>query len=174
VDAVKHFDIWFGGLFLLIGVIALIVGAGVGIVFIRKPPRQRSTWVFLALPMSLGLVFTTLGGVFAGNGLAAYQLEQRLLASGVTTRARVVEVERTNTRLNGRYLWQVRYEYRDPTGRAHEGISGYLERIEAQSYQIGDQAFVRYDPAEPSASIWLGREDRASASTRSAGGRRSS
>ena len=161
MDWVKDFDVWFGATFLVFGVMALLIGCGLGVYFIRRPPRQRSTLMFLLIPMGLGLGFSTLGGYFAGTGLAAQEMEQRLRTSGVSTRARVVQVERTGTRLNGRYLWRVRYEYRDPTGRAYEGASGYLERIDAESYRVGDQAFIRYDPQQPSESIWLGREDRA-------------
>jgi hypothetical protein len=161
VDAVKHFDIWFGAIFATIGVVALIAGVVLGLVFRSRPPRQRTTLVFLIVPFGLGLAFTTVGGIYASQGLAAQQLEERLQASGVTTQARVVAVERTFTRLNGRYLWKIRYEYRDPTGRVHEGESGYLERVDAESYRVGEQAFVRYDPQQPSASIWMGREGRA-------------
>jgi len=161
VDPVKDFDVLFGGIFVAVGVIAMLVGGGLGVYFIRRPPRRRSALLFLLLPLVLGLSFTTIGGVFASNGLARQELEQRLLTSGVSARARVVEIERTGTRLNGRYLWHVRYEYHDASGRAYEGFSGYLERIDAQSYQIGDQAFIRYNPAQPSASIWVGRDDRA-------------
>jgi hypothetical protein len=162
VDPVKQFDIWFGAIFGTVGGIALIVGLGLGLYFVRRPPRQRSTPVFLLLPLTLGLGFTGAGGYFGWTGLAAMQPEQRLREVGVTTRGRVVSIERTNTRLNGRYLWQVRYEYRDASGRAHEGVSGYLERIDAQSFRVGEEAFVRYDPQQPSASVWVGREDRAS------------
>jgi hypothetical protein len=161
VDPVKHFDIWFGAIFATIGVVALVVGAALGFYFLRRPPRQRTTLVFLILPFGLGLAFATVGGIFAGKGLAAQQLEERLQRNGVTAQARIVEVERTFTRLNGRYLWQIRYEYRDSSGRVHAGVSGYLERADAESYRVGEQAFVRYDPQQPSASIWLGREGRA-------------
>ena len=34
-----------------------------------------------------------------------------------------------------------------------------MERIDAQRYTVGERVYVRYDPARPSASIWLGRED---------------
>lgn len=163
MDDVKHFDIWFGAIFGTIGVVALIVGVGLGVFFRWRPPRQRTTLLFLILPFGLGLAFATVGGVFASQGLAAQRLEERLRASGVTTQARVVAVERTFTRLNGRYLWKIRYEYSDPTGRVHEGESGYLERVDAESYRVGEQAFARYDPQQPSASIWLVREGRASA-----------
>ena len=33
-----------------------------------------------------------------------------------------------------------------------------MERIDAQRYTVGERVYVRYDPARPSASIWLGRE----------------
>lgn len=161
MDPVKHFDIWFGVLFAAIGVVALVVGAGLGVYFLRRPPRQRTTLLSLILPFSLGLAFATVGGFFASKGLAAQQLEERLQATGVTTQERIVEIERTFTWLNGRYLWQIRYEYRDSTGRVHEGVSGYLERLDAESYRVGEQAYMRYDPQQPSASIWLGREGRA-------------
>jgi hypothetical protein len=42
-------------------------------------------------------------------------------------------------------------------------VSDKMERIDAQRYRIGEQVFIRYDPARPSASIWLGRDDLASA-----------
>jgi uncharacterized protein YneF (UPF0154 family) len=162
VDAVKDFDIWFGALFATLGGVALIVGVVLGLYFLRRPPRQRRTLLFLLLPFTLGLAFGTVGGYFSWTGLAAKQLEARLQEVGVSTRARVVRAERTNTRLNGRYLWQVRYEYRDATGRIYEGVSGYLERVDAESYRVGEEALVRYDPDRPSASVWVGRQDRAS------------
>jgi hypothetical protein len=161
VDPVKDFDVWFGALFVTIGVIAMLVGGGLGVYFIRRPPRQQRTLLFLLLPLTIGLAFCTVGGIFANSGLAAQELERRLRAEGVTARAQVVEIERTNTRLNGSYLWHIRYEYRDPTGRVYAGVSGYLERAEAQSFKVGDQGIVRYDPADPASSIWLGREERA-------------
>jgi hypothetical protein len=162
VDAVKDFNIWFGAIFATLGGVALIVGVFLGLYFLRRPPRQRSTLLFLLLPFTLGLAFTTVGGYFAWTGLAAKQLEERLQQVGVPTRARVVQAERTSTRLNGRYLWQVRYEYRDATGRVYEGVSGYLERVDAESYRAGEEAVVRYDPDQPSASVWVGRDGRAS------------
>lgn len=162
MDSVKHFDLVFGGIFAAIGMVALIAGAVTCVVFARRPPRARSSWVFVCLPLGLGILFTTIGGFWGGGALNQLQLEERLRASGVTIRATVVDVERTGSRLNGRYLWQVRYEYQDSTGRLHEGVSGYMERIDAQRFSVGEQVYVRYDPAQPSASIWLGREDVAS------------
>lgn len=162
MDFVKHFDLVFGGIFAAIGLVALIAGAVTCVVFARRPPRQRTTWVFVFLPLGLGILFTSIGGFWGGSAVNQLQVEERLRASGVTIRAKVIDVERTGSRLNGRYLWQVRYEYYDASGRSYEGVSGYLERVDAQRFSIGEQVFVRYDPAQPSASIWLGREDVAS------------
>ena len=162
VDFVKHFDLVFGAIFGTIGMIALVAGAVMCIVFVRRPPKQRTTWVFVCIPLSIGILFTGIGGFWGGGALNRIQLEERLMASGVTIRAKVVDVERTGSRLNGRYLWQVRYEYQDPAWKYHEGVSGYMERIDAQRFRAGEQVYVRYDPARPSASIWLGREDVAS------------
>src|SRR4051812_22640405 len=99
MDAVKEFDIWFGVLFLVLGVIAILVGGVLGVYLIRRPPRQRSTMLFLLIPLSLGLPFSMLGGWYLSSGLAAQQLERRLLDSGISARARVVQVEQTYTRL---------------------------------------------------------------------------
>ena len=159
MDPVKHFDLMFGAIFAGIGIIGLIAGAVACAVFIRRPPKQRVTWLFVCLPLGMGTLFTLIGGYWGGGGLDRLQLEERLLASGVTIRATVVEVERTGSRLNNRHLWRVRYEYQEPNGRFHEGVSGYMERIDAQRYQVVERVYVRYDPAQPSASIWLGRED---------------
>jgi hypothetical protein len=132
------------------------------VVFARRPPRERTTWVFVCLPLGIGVLSTLIGGFWGGGALNELQLEERLRASGVTIRATVVDVERTGSRRNGRYLWQVRYEYQDATGTFHEGVSGSMERTEARRFAVGEQVYVRYDPARPSASIWLGREDVAS------------
>ncbi len=109
----------------------------------------------------MGLLFGTIGGIWGGSALAEMQLEERLRANGVTIQATVVDVERTGSRLNGRYLWQIRYEYRDAQGRLHEGVSSKLERIDAQRFRVGDQGPILYDPADPAASIWLGHDDAA-------------
>jgi hypothetical protein len=44
VDPVKHFDLIFGGIFFVLGVIALIVGVVTCIVFARNRRIQRDDW----------------------------------------------------------------------------------------------------------------------------------
>ena len=49
MDPVKDFDIWFGAIFATIGIVAMIVGGALGVYFIRRPPQQRGTLLFLLL-----------------------------------------------------------------------------------------------------------------------------
>ena len=112
-------------------------------------------------PLVIGVIFSVLGAGIAGYGLWQLEVERHVLANGATVRATVTEVGQTYTRVNGRYLWRVHYEYVDGAGRTHRGTSGLMDRQEAQGWRPGDQAFIRYDPAQPATSVWLGREDRA-------------
>ena len=176
MELAKHFDIWFGGIFFLLGTASL----GTALVLlafwrrggsVRQPASagRPPAWA-LAAPLIVGVVFSLVGGGFLGYGIQQYRTEQRLLTEGVVMRATVVTVEPTSTRVNGEYLWRVRYEYRDWSGQPHEGVSGYLDRREAHTYLVGDPALVRYDPQAPDTSIWLGRSDRASLTHRQVAG----
>lgn len=69
MDPVKHFDLVFGGIFALIGMVGLIAGAVVCIVFVRRPPKERVTWLFVCLPLGLGVLFTLIGGLWGGGAL---------------------------------------------------------------------------------------------------------
>ena len=160
-DAFQRFEVWFGAIFLGLGLLALLLSATLYAAIRRSPRHWPLRWAYLGAPLGIGVIFSLVGGSFAGYGLWQFGIEQRILANGTTVRAVVTEVEQTYTRVNGRYLWRVRYQYADGNGAAHWGASGLLDIREAQTWRPGDQAFVRYDPAQPSTSIWLGREDRA-------------
>jgi len=156
---IKRFEVWFGGIFFTIGVGAL-VAASVLFLTLRNDPSTGSTiWAYLGAPLGVGTAFTLLGGAFIWRGLHQLRKEARLRESGTTTEATVSAVEPTNTRVNRRRLWRVRYSYEDMNGGLYAGDSGYLTAEDAQSYGVGDRAFIRYDPASPSANVWLGREE---------------
>lgn len=157
--AIRGFKIWFGGIFLAIGLVGLVVGIVLYLVLGPSFGRAGATWGIVAAPLGLGVAFSALGGTFAVLGLLQLRKEQRLRQFGTTTEAQVVAVEPTGTRVNGRRLWHVRYTYEDLNGASHRGESGYLEAEDAQSYQIGETVFVLYDPASPATNIWLGRSD---------------
>lgn len=154
--AIKRFNVWFGAIFLSIGVVALVVST---LLYLLLPPDPRTPILaILAAPMAVGLAFSILGGTFMSVGLRRARMEERLLQVGTIAEATIVAIERTGTRVNRRHLWRIRYVYDDQLGGAREGESGYLSAEDAQSYQIGEQAFIRYDPEQPASSMWLGRE----------------
>ena len=155
----EHFEIWFGGLFLGLGLMALLIFAALYVGLARIARIRPYRWAFLGAPLGIGVIFSVMGGGIAGYGVWEYQTEQRLRAEGTVARATVTEVERTWTRINGRYQWRARYEYQDHEGRTHQGSSTLLSPGQAQTWKAGDEAFIRYDPASPSTSIWLGHED---------------
>jgi hypothetical protein len=156
-----RFEVWFGAIFLGIGLLALFVSGTLSLALVRTPRARPNRWAILAAPLAIGIIFSAVGAGFAGYGLWQEQLEQRLLATGTPARATVVAVEQSYTRINGRYQWRVRYQYQDQAGGTHQGTSGLMDPALAQTWRPGEQAFVRYDPADPATSIWLGREDRA-------------
>ncbi len=160
-----RFEVWFGALFLGLGVIALVIAGALFLASARNPRMRIMRWAFLGAPLIIGVIFSLVGAGFLGYGLWELQTEQHLLATGTSVRGTVLQPEQTFTRVNGRYLWRVRYQYVDQAGRTHEGSSSLMSSAEAQVWRPGDQAFVRYDPARPATSIWLGREDRAGGSS---------
>jgi hypothetical protein len=156
----RRFKIWFGAIFLTIGIVALLVGSIVFVGLWLSLGIGELIWAFVGAPLAIGVVFSALGGTYVWLGVRQLRKEQRLLQFGTTTEATIVEIEMTGTRVNRRRLWHIRYTYEDMYGAAHAGESGYLSAEDAQSYRVGGTAFVRYDPSNPSTSVWLGREER--------------
>jgi hypothetical protein len=157
--AIRRFQVWFGAIFLTIGIVALVAAAIVSLALGGQPGMRDVIWAFLGAPLAVGVLFSLVGGTFVLRGLTQVRKEQRLLQVGTVAEATVVAIEPTATRVNRRLLWHVRYSYEDLVGAIHTGTSGYLEPEDAQSYKVGDRAFVRYDPASPATSAWLGREE---------------
>lgn len=155
----KRFHVWFGGIFLGVGLVALLVAAVVFLVVRRDPELGATIWAFLGAPLGVGTAFSILGGTFMAIGTRQARKEERLRESGTTTAASIVTIEPTNSRVNRRYLWHILYTYEDMHGTTHQGNSGFLSAEDAQSYRIGEQVFSRYDPERPSESIWPGREE---------------
>jgi hypothetical protein len=155
----KRFDVIFGGVFLSLGVAALIAGSLLYLFLHNDPKLGAPIWAIVAAPFAVGTVFSCLGGAFVMMGVRQLNREYRLLQVGTTTEATVVAIEATGTRVNNQRLWHVRYVYDDMIGGTHQGVSGHLSAEDAQSFRLGGKAFVRYDPQQPSTSMWLGREE---------------
>lgn len=156
---VRRFEVWFGGIFLAIGGVSLLMAAILYVVLGSDPGMGSRIWAFLLSPLTLGVIFSAVGATYLRRGLRLARKEERLLQHGTTTEAIVTAIELTNSRVNRRPLWRVRYTYEDLHGTSHDGDSSYLSAEEAQSYRVGEQAFIRYDPERPAESIWLGREE---------------
>jgi len=157
---VERFEVWYGGIFVVMGLIAFVIAGllygGLG----RATRRRGGLWDVLATPLTIGALFTVLGSVFAGYGLWKDRVERNVMENGVTVRAYVRGPEPTLTRVNGAYLWRIKYQYQDQTGQAQEASTGFMSPDEAQLWKSAEVAFVKYDPARPSDSVWLGiRED---------------
>lgn len=158
-SAMRRFNVWFGGIFLSIGVVALVVGTVVWLALTALTDIGQLVWAFVGAPLAVGVVFSLLGGTIMMRGLRQARTEDRLRQFGTTVEATVTAVEPTNTRLNSRKLWHVRYTYQDLTGVSHERTSGFLAAEDARRFREGETALVRYDPEQPSASIWAGRDE---------------
>jgi hypothetical protein len=155
----RRFEVWFGRLFLGIGGAALLAAAILYLVLRDDPGLGSRIWAFLLSPLTIGVIFSAIGASYLRRGLKRARTEAQLLQHGTTTEATVTTIEVTGTRVNRHSLWRVRYAYEDLHGTSHEGEDGHLSADEAQSYRIGERALIRYDPASPETSIWLGRED---------------
>lgn len=115
-----------------------------------------------------GVVLTVIGGLLFLRGLRAVRKARRLMSVGVSADATVTSVEPTNMTVNRRPQYRVRYSYADPQGGTHEGDSGYLDFETAHQWSPGDVVRIRYDPADPEESHWLGAADPAAAPPSSA------
>ena len=155
----EHFEVWFGSLVAALGLIALAIAGLLYLTLGRGPRRLPDPRAALGTPLIIGIVLIVMGGSFAGSKLWRLQVEQRVLANGVMSRAFVHGPEQSLMRLNGRFLWRVRYQYPDQAGRAHEGSSGLIPEEEARAWRSADVAIVRYDPDHPSTSVWLGMRE---------------
>lgn len=156
---IRRFKVWFGGIFLAVGMVALLGAIASYLLLAQMIGRDGLIWAFIAAPVGIGVSFSALGGTFIWLGVKQARTEQQLRQFGTTTEATVVAIERTGARVNRRRLWHIQYTYEDLHGTIHPGESGYLEADEAHSFKVGETVLVRYDPASPATSIWLSRED---------------
>lgn len=110
----------------------------------------------------IGFVFPTLGVGFAAIGIALVvraiadaKRKARILADGTPADAIVTAVDETNFRLNRNRMWVVRYQYRDHSGRTHQGASEYMPPDRAAAWKRGDTVRVRFDAQQPAMSVWV-------------------
>lgn len=148
----RHFDAWFGATFAALGLFSLAVALGLWLWKRHAVRSGAEFWRLVGAPLGIGLIFAVFGGGFVLYGLTQIWTEERLAASGARAVATVTGVERTVSRLNGRYLWKVHYEYRDPSGRTRKGAGPYLQRDDAETFSVGERVSILIDPAAAATS----------------------
>lgn len=113
---------------------------------------QSDSDLVLAIVFALvGGVLAVVGGVIVGNALRV----RRVARSGAIALANVVDVRPGRLLINGIPQWEVRYRFRDASGRTHEG-KGSLSPSDAESLKPGAVRRVRYDARNPRANVWTG------------------
>jgi hypothetical protein len=113
------------------------------------------SWLFLLL----GLIFGPIGIFLVARSVRGLLFERRLRRDGVPALATVSGIEATSITINRSQQFRIRYRFTDPTGRTHEGRSGYVDWSVATVWQPGQPAAIRYDPTDPAKSIWIGQPE---------------
>ena len=110
------------------------------------------TGVVIALPLA------ALGAVLLTRAIAATLGRIRIYKHGQRADAMVTTVRQTNFRINKRPQWMIDFTYRDHTGQERRGSSHHLSPVDAQAWNPGDKGVIRFDPAQPERSVWVGHE----------------
>lgn len=158
----KLFCMLLGGVWLLLGIPLLAVGAYRGFVAhqdsdIRgKAAVPREMWA----PAGAGAGASLFGGFFFSLGWRRLRLERRLQTEGMRLTATVTGVEETRVRINRSTRWVLHFEYRDPYGRMRAGRGGFLSTQEALKWQAGDTGEILCDRRRPENAVWLGKRPR--------------
>jgi hypothetical protein len=106
----------------------------------------------------LGGVLTCLGGMVLLKAIAARRAEARLAQEGIVADAKVTAVSTAKTRIHGVLQWRVRYRFEDSEGVVHEGATT-ISPEEVEGLEPGQTVRVRYDPARPGRTSWIGRAE---------------
>jgi hypothetical protein len=104
---------------------------------------------------AIGLVAALIGAVLLSRSLRSAAAKVRILSQGTAADATVSAIEETNVRVNKQPMWVVRYQYRDHSGKTHDGTSDYMSRDEANAWKAGDSLRVKFDPQKPDASVLI-------------------
>ena len=109
-----------------------------------------------------------IGAMLVAIGVRRGLVRRRVLTDGLATEATVTAVtqSRMQTTVRDAPAWTIRYRYQDARGRMRKGESWDLSQEEAESWEAGDTAVIRFDDQHPSTSAWTGERSASPASTR--------
>jgi hypothetical protein len=123
---------------------------------IGSGPSSPLGYVAFALPISVGLLLTLMGGRLFLLARAEARLRARLLRVGVRAVGTVVNPKAAVAFFSSRPYQRLSYGYADQSGQAWTGLSDWLPIVVAHGWRVGAHGNVRYDPASPSQSYWFG------------------
>lgn len=169
-QARRSFFLLFGGIWLLLGSVFLVVGISIGLdergllPVARQQPSQvenptvearkdNAPWPIFAV---IGVFFGGIGGFLFFREIGRIRYRARLCESGETTQGTVTAIEETSVRINKVRQWRLRYRYRDHFGQEHDGKTSYLAPRVAQSWSQGQGGEVRFEREAPGRSLWIG------------------
>src|SRR5688500_17955628 len=84
---VRRFELFFGRLFLAIGLGALLVAATLFLTLRADPAMGHRIWAFLISPLTVGVIFLAIGLAYLRREPRQARREERLLQHGTTTEA---------------------------------------------------------------------------------------
>ena len=151
MGADRTFWYFFGGIFLLVGILFLFGAFGINLFADPKQLDGAPAWVFgLA-----GLVAAGGGGYVIRRALRDRAREQRLLKDGQEIQASVIDIHRSRVEINRRSRWYVSYRYsfggRDYTGESHVVSAEWVG-----DFKPGDRVRILVDPARPEDTLFMG------------------
>ncbi len=135
-------------------------GDVVEIQYLRGEPstnRVNGTggWLWPAFAAGLGGIGIMSGSLLLVIAWRSAMAERRLMREGIATPALVVGHEVTNYSVNEVDQWKVVYQFTDAAGRTHLGRSPHLSPEDAHRWQPGTSVMIRYDPFDPTRSVWM-------------------
>lgn len=144
---------FFGGIWLVVGL--LFLAASLGVNLFADPAmgaEDAPPWLFALA----GIVMSAAGAAIIHFARTAAARDRRLMESGILINATVTDVQRSRIDINRQTRWHVAYRYEYTRGRTFEGRSRALPASEVQGYRPGDEVKIKVDPQNPAESLFLG------------------
>lgn len=124
-----------------------------------RPDRHRldppGQWVATLVFGLVGIIFGSVGAALILGRVGKIRLVTRLTQVGLAAQGTVIRVADSGVRVNGIAQYRVMYLFVDDTGQRREGRSDLVAHAVAARWHAGDTGPVRYDPKDPSQSIWV-------------------
>jgi len=136
----------------LVGMIFLLVGAPLGIVFTILGITLPGMWLFLVIGGSLGTIFTLLGGGMLYFGIQNVRGKIRTYKHGQATIGEVIDIYRDpSISINGRNPWVILYTFK-VHGKYYEG-KGLSWNFNPQTQAVGNKIYVLYMQDDPDQNV---------------------